>query len=481
MKQFKMLIAFIFLFTQNVYSEYGAFGESSESSTEAPAPTTKDSKCSSTVAQIRSELSDVQVGAEKDKEKLFAAQNKVTKLNGLLSCLTAEREDTESLYVDLESAGTAINKQIAVVMGLPATTESTEPEKQSKSIASIVDTKDSEEKKLAAAKLVSQPNGNGAVTAPTAAPNAALPAASDAPAKKTDLQLSTNSITTTTDPKVEPKVEVKTEPKADAKIEVKTETAVTAVATTKKDDAAVVPVAPAAPAAAEKAKPTVAEQKEKVGGATSEAIAAAKKNADTTAATPSKPASSDINIGAIAKIGLMAAAAWIYVKQITKAFKKKDEETAAGRSTASSGSSSSSSSNKDGKQSPGDYKNASYSGNIKEVPGVFGDGSWPTGDSTLLVEHPDIYGLGYGLGGTFEFSIAADGKVSGMFTLWGAPCPISGGQLTNGGTEVTVILPGSTAVIRFSGTEVSGYVYEPGPAGHGWETHKRGNLKGRRK
>ena len=484
MKQFKILIAFIFLFTQNVFAtpygdEFGNPPESAVSGETTP-------KCSKTIEEVSSDLSLIQIGSEKDITKLNAAQRKASELKGVLSCLLDKSDAGKALEADVDSASTNINNQINIVYNLVVDEEKSKSKSESDSDSvreakKFAEVKPSEQ--LPSKSATVQTTAATPVTvAPAAAPNAALPAASDAPAKKTDLQLSTNSTTTTTDPKVEPKVEVKTEPKAEAKVEIKTETAVPAVATTKKDDAAVVPVAPAAPAAAEKAKPTVAEQKEKVGGATSDAIAAAKKNADTAAATPVKPAaSSDINIGAIAKIGLMAAAAWIYVKQITKAFKKKDEETAAGRSTASSGSGSSSSSNKDGKQSPGDYKNASYSGNIKEVPGVFGDGSWPTGDSTLLVEHPDIYGLGYGLGGTFEFSIAADGKVSGMFTLWGAPCPISGGQLPNGGTEVTVILPGSTAVIRFSGTEVSGYVYEPGPAGHGWETHKRGNLKGRRK
>ncbi len=456
MKQFKILIAFIFLFTQNVYAYEGFDG-----SADAVLP-----QCTKTVEEVRSELSQIQVGSEKNINTLFDMDAKNTKLNGILPCLEANGFDVQSLRDQSDSLGKELKVRESVVLGYELEDESTSADKKTATAASTSATNDESAKKTAAAKSTSQTPTGAQSSTPVATPNAALPVTQNASATKPDPQLPASSPTAATDPKAS----------------VPATTPVIAPAPTAPASAQVALTTPEklAPAvAAEKAKPTVEEQKEKD---TKEAPTLPKKNADTVAAIPAKPAaSSDINIGAIAKIGLMAAAAWIYVKQITKAFKKKDEETAAGRSTASSGSGSSSSSSKDGKQSPGDYKNASYSGNIKAVPGVFGDGSWPTGDSTLLVEHPDIYGYDYGLGGTFEFSIAADGKVSGMFTLWGTPCPISGGQLPNGGTEVTVILPGSTAVIRFSGAEVSGYVYEPGPAGHGWETHKRGNLKGHRK
>lgn len=121
-----------------------------------------------------------------------------------------------------------------------------------------------------------------------------------------------------------------------------------------------------------------------------------------------------------------------------------------------------------------------YVGSITPASnGVFGDGSWPRGDATLLVERPDILGYGYALGGDFNFNVAADGTLSGVFTIWGYPCQIQAGQVPAGGNEVTVILPGSTAYIKFNGNgQVSGSVYEPGPQGDEWETHKLGYLSG---
>ncbi len=122
----------------------------------------------------------------------------------------------------------------------------------------------------------------------------------------------------------------------------------------------------------------------------------------------------------------------------------------------------------------------SYAGSITPASnGVFGDGSWPRGDATLLVEHPEINGYGYALGGNFQFSVAADGTLSGVFTIWGYPCQIQAGQVPAGANEVTFILPGSTGYLKFEANGVvSGYVYEPGPAGDEWETHKLGIISG---
>lgn len=111
--------------------------------------------------------------------------------------------------------------------------------------------------------------------------------------------------------------------------------------------------------------------------------------------------------------------------------------------------------------------------------GVFGDGSWPQGDATILVERPDVRGYGYALGGDFNITVAADGKLGGQLTIWGVPCPIEAGQIPAGSDEVTFIVPGATGYLKFGANgSVTGYVYEPGPAGDDWESHKRGNLSG---
>jgi hypothetical protein len=167
------------------------------------------------------------------------------------------------------------------------------------------------------------------------------------------------------------------------------------------------------------------------------------------------------------------------IKENIKASSGANSDSSSGnRSTASSGGSSSSGKIPKASEIPGHYTG-------KVTPksnGVFGDGSWPQGDATSLVEQPEIRGLGYALGGDFDITVAADGKISGELVLWGAKCPIQSGQVPTGKYDVTFTIPGATGYFKFeAGGRVSGYVFEPGPPGHDWEGHKRGLISGTKK
>jgi hypothetical protein len=125
-----------------------------------------------------------------------------------------------------------------------------------------------------------------------------------------------------------------------------------------------------------------------------------------------------------------------------------------------------------------------YSGIIKPGSGgVFGDGSWLKGDQTIMVEQPNVRGLGYALGSggeKFHISVASDGKLSGYFKIWGHSATIVRGQLPAGSNQVDFIVDGATGQLTFSNGTVTGKIYEPGPTGHEWETHKFGTIEGSR-
>ncbi len=434
MKQFKLLIAFIFLFTQNVYT-YEGFDGSADASSSVDASAPKDSTCTSTIDQISSELHLVQVGAEKDKEKLFAAQNKVTKLNGLISCLRAEKVDVESVSAELDLAGSNINHQIAVAYSLSTTPESTEPEKQSKS---VVSTDDAGVKKIASDKKepqVSAPTANPATKEVPLAPASASSSTSAPPLAATEPRAAAPATNPTT-----PVPSTETPPVAAAVGKEEPKPASPAATVSPTINTPPVPTPTASPAI--NAALTATEQKEK--SAPVVTADPTKKITDVaTTATPVKPAaSSDINIGAIAKIGLMAAAAWIYVKELTKAFKKKDEDNSANRSTASSGSgSSSSSSNPSGTKAVAGGKGCT---------GTFvGTIDAPSHAERIKARNIKLNNMGYQLTGndyedngatggggvdggmyltgSFSFETDANCKViSGQAIIFGSPFDISG-------------------------------------------------------
>ena len=336
MKQFKLLIAFIFLFTQNVYTYEGFddFGNPTESA----ASSDGTPKCSKTIEEVSSELSLIQVGSEKDITKLNAAQRKASELSGVASCLSVESDAGKALKADIDSASTNINNQINIVYNLVVDEEKEKSKSEAtgdsvREAKKITDIKPSETLPSKALSAQPQPITTTPTSGSASVPVAVAP---DAAPKKTDLQLSTSSPSETQNV-------VPAKPVAGSTFE---PSAVTKDSSTQmgppapagsavKDGQTILPKEDSPPLVKE--KPTIAADP-------------TKKIADVPSVpAPAKPAaSSDINIGAIAKIGLMAAAAWIYVKELTKGFKKKDEDTSASRSTASSGSGSSSSSNPSG-------------------------------------------------------------------------------------------------------------------------------------
>ncbi len=121
-----------------------------------------------------------------------------------------------------------------------------------------------------------------------------------------------------------------------------------------------------------------------------------------------------------------------------------------------------------------------WSGNVNMgSDGKFGDGSWPRGDATILPDHPDARGMGYALGGAWEFWVAADGKLKGDFILHGSRIAIEVGQVPSGGNHVDFIIGGATGYVDFkSDNTVTGKIWEPGPAGDDWENHKFGIIVG---
>ncbi len=431
MKQFKILIAFIFLFTQNVYaSSFDDFGNPTESAASGDGTP----KCSKTIEEVSSELSQIQVGSEKDISKLNAAQRKASELSGVASCLSVESDAGKALKADVDSASTNINNQINAVYNLVV------EEEKEKSKSDTASDSAREAKKFAEVKPSETLPSKPAFTAPQ--PSVANPTsgsasvpvavAPDAATKKTDSQLPTTS------PSETPTV-VPAKPVAASAFEPSS--------ITKDSSTQMGPPAPAGSSVKDgqtivsKEDPPVTQSKPVAPVVTADPT---KKITDVaTAATPVKPAaSSDINIGTIAKIGLMAAAAWIYVKELTKAFKKKDEDTSANRSTASSGSgSSSSSSNPSGTKAVAGGKGCT---------GTFvGTIDAPSHAERIKARNIKLNNMGYQLTGndyedngatggggvdggmyltgSFSFETDANCKViSGQAIIFGSPFDISG-------------------------------------------------------
>ena len=116
-----------------------------------------------------------------------------------------------------------------------------------------------------------------------------------------------------------------------------------------------------------------------------------------------------------------------------------------------------------------------YTGSINPPDGnVWGDGTNPS-EAVVLAEHPDWRGLGYRLGGSFDFIVAADGKLSGTFTLWGNVIAITSGQIPAGQNVVSFSVAGATGNMTFNNGRVSGRICEPHDC-----AYKYGNIEGAR-
>ncbi len=436
---------------------------------------TKVSTCRP-IEDVESGMSEVESATQRSQtQRLLDGQSKAIELNGILSCLKAEGVDTNSLQTQLDDYANTINKKLS-------------PD----SIAANT---------AADSTVAVTTNTDSTVPKPQVNSSKGLTAAAQAPAAATEIDSGSKSVFGSKDIAAKPADTVTTGSAANVDTTKLVATATVDADTAKSvatsssplatpqstdiDKPAAKPTETTTPAAAT-AAPVVPEAAAKP--VDPKVAAAEKTKADVSVAAAKIPLANPapaVEDSTKNKWMSYLATAATAVGLLVVAKKIKDNMTGANssaaggnRSTASSGGTSGSGKIPKASEIPGHYTG-------KVTPksnGVFGDGTWPQGDATSLVEQPEIRGLGYALGGDFDITVAADGKISGELVLWGSHCPIQSGQIPTGKYDVTFTIPGATGYFVFeAGGKVTGYVFEPGPPGHDWEGHKRGLISGRKK